>query len=517
MVANRSAPTLLVRLRPGQGDDLRVVTDQVRSFKYTDSERKTDLLKLTVDNHTLENHDDPAWRKGTELVVTWGYPGAMAPERTCIITKVTGFQTLTIEARAKSVLMNRVVKNRCFEGKKISEIAADIATENGFGTRQQHIDDSGEVYESVSQSRRTDAQFLRRWASRLGFEFYVDFDGFHFHERRLGQRPIRKFRYHTDPVQGDIIGEPRIENDLTGRPGRSKVKGRNPLTKEDIDASADNDSDKDRSVLAPLVEIVAGDDLIKRPVTEQKLGSEDVVSTADTTNDAAKRRARGRFRRTQQVAIKMRYAIVGDPLLLAKSVVQMEGMGKRLSVRYFVTEVEHELGAPGGYVCNVKQVSDGHGGHSTVSKRARGLEALGFGAPGGRRVTSDDVNRRLLEAVQAANKAGDTDSSDAIRKAISAYSQNPQGAKARVQRTMLAVARNPDASKATRDAAALTVRDLQSNPAETESGGKPNTGEASNDTGALEPLVEIVTNEETGELTRRTSYQQTAGRGNSGR
>ncbi len=507
MVADRSAPTILVRLRTSRGKDLRVVSDEIKSFKYTDSDRKADKLQLTVRNDDLSNHDDPAWRKGSELVVTWGYPGQMAPARTCIITKVTGFQTLTIEARAKSVLMNRVVKTRCFEGKSISDIVRDIATENGFGTNQQHIDDSGEVIEVVSQARRTDAQFLRRWASRLGFEFYVDFDGFHFHERRLGQRPIRKIRYHTGGV-GDIIGEPRIDNDLTGRPGRSKVCSRNPETKEDICSTADNNSDKDRATLSPIIEIVDPD---TGATTEGVLASEDVVPTADTTNDAAKRRARGRFRRTQQVAIKMGYAMVGDPLLLGKSVVQMEGMGQRLSVRYYLTEVEHDLAAS-GYVCNVKQISDGHGGHSTVSKRVRGLEALGVPGPATRKVTSDDVEAGLLVAIQAANKSGDTKSSDALRKALIAHNRNPQGNKKRVQRTMVAVAQDPDAAGATRDASAKVARDLQQLPGETKSGGKPNRGEASNDSGQLEP-VEVVDPETGG---TRTQYRPTAGRGTGG-
>ena len=167
------------------------MTDSVLSFKYTDKERAADVLKLTVDNSDLTQFDDPVWRKGGKLRVQWGYPGGMSPERTVVITSVKGFRELQIEANALSVVMNRVVKCRTFDNTTISQVVRDIATENGFGPDQQIIDEFDEVQEVITQARLTDAQFLRRWASRVGAEFWVDFDGLHFHERRMGEPPVR--------------------------------------------------------------------------------------------------------------------------------------------------------------------------------------------------------------------------------------------------------------------------------------------------------------------------------------
>lgn len=506
-IRDRSAPLLLVKLETQDGE-FRVVTDSVQSFRYTDKERQADVLKLTVDNSDLTQFDDPVWRKGGKLRVQWGYPGGMSPERTVVITSVKGFRQLSIEANALSVVMNRIVKCRVFENKTISDVVRDIASENGFGSDLQIIDEISEVQEVITQARLTDAQFLRRWASRVGFEFWVDFDGLHFHERRMGEVPVRIITYHEDPGQGDIIGEPTIENDLTARPGRVRVRGRDPMTREDIDQTADNDSDGDRPTAAPIIEII-DPDTGNTTTVEQTLASEDTVPTADATPAAARRRARGRFRRTQQVAVKMSLPIVGDPLLLAKTVVEIRGMGQRLSIRYYTKEVDHNL-STGGYSCKLKLISDGHGGHSTRSMRAQGLSLVQAGrGPGRGRGSSRQVGQQIEAALAAARANGDTQSVAMLETAEADYARDANASRASVTRVLAAVARNPNADAATRRASSQAAGSLAQRGPETEAGGRPNTGEARPDTAELQP-VDVI-DEDTGRAT--TVYREERGRG----
>jgi phage protein D len=88
---------------------------------------------LSVDNWDLANFDDPVWKKGNLLEVSWGYPGDMAPTRQVVIQKVTGFQTLAIEGHATSVLMNKVARCRTFENVSRADVVRKIAHEHGFG------------------------------------------------------------------------------------------------------------------------------------------------------------------------------------------------------------------------------------------------------------------------------------------------------------------------------------------------------------------------------------------------
>lgn len=397
---DRSAPQFHVRIESetGQSHRLLVVDPQgagrptpdgsarVLSMEYTDSERQADKLKLTVDNYDLQHFDDPVWKKGTAITVRWGYPGRMAPERRLIITKVTGALKLAIEARAESVLLNRVTRCRVFDGMRRSDVAASIAEENGYGSDARDIEDTDVVLPHVTQARQTDAQFLMRMAREEGFEFFVDFDGFHFHARRTGQRPVRRFRYFTDPGMGEVLTF-NVENDVTARPGRVRVQSRNAEEGEDSESTADTTGATSaqfrrtvgaaREALAPIIEMIDPD--TRASHIETNVAQEDTAPASSPNAADLARVAHARQRRHQQTAVKLNFEAIGDALMLAKTVIQMEGLGRRLSVRYYVKEVVHKLG--GSYKMTVKGISDGHGGHSTTSRAARGVELLDPGPP----------------------------------------------------------------------------------------------------------------------------------------
>jgi phage protein D len=512
---------LLVRLQDQSNREYRIVTDSILSFKYTDAERKTDTVKLTVDNSDLTQFDDPAWRKGGRIRVSWGYPGAMAPERTCIITSVKGFRELSIEANAESVLMNLVTRQRVFEGKKISEIAEQIASEYGYGSDVQHIDDTMDREEIITQANLTDAQFLRQRASDVGFEFYVDFDGFHFHERRLGEPPVRALTYFIDGDQGDFVEDPTIDNDVTARPGRVRTRGRNPRTRSDITQSADNNSDDNRQTLTHMVDVIDSETRTtttvrrRRPPdqSERRLGSEQTVPTADANNNTARRRARGRFRRAQQVAVKMKAKIIGDPVLLAKTIVQVRGMGQRLSVKYYLQEVTHDL-SPSGYICNLTMVSDGHGGHSTRSRQARGLSMLNVQQTRNRRGRNQEVEDNITSALDASRSTGDNQSRVVLESAQEIYRRNGNRSASDVSRLLGSVANNTNADSEVRQSSLNASRILAQQGSETPSGGRVNNNEPrEQDQTSLDPVDSI--DPETRETT--TVYRQTPGRGTNDR
>ena len=370
-VRPRSEPVYYVRVKPEGGGDERVdLSEKVLSFQFEDAEKKADKLVLTVDNWDLANFDDPVWRKGNILEVAWGYPGEMAPAREVVIQSVKGFQALSIEGHAKSVLMNKVARCRTFENKSRADVVREIAQENGYGASMQDIEDSGEVLPAITQARMTDAQFLRRLANQEGFEFYVDFDGFHFHQRRLGQRPVRVIRWYTAPEVGEVISI-SIENDVTAKPGAVRVAGRDPMKRKDIDEKGSNSATK-RDTLGDVIELVDPETgstrLAKRNV------SEEVRPSADASPGTAKRQADAQFRRSQQTTVELSATVLGDPSLLAKTVVEFQGISQRLSGKYYVKEAKHKIDSS-GFTVELKCLRDGHsevGGPPSQGKPNRG-------------------------------------------------------------------------------------------------------------------------------------------------
>lgn len=356
MTQERTEPVFYVKVEPEGAASERVdLTSRVLSFVFEDAERKADILRLTVDNWDLSNFDDPIWKKGNILEVSWGFPGHMAPARQCVIQKVTGFQTLTIEALSKAILMHKVAKCRVFENKKRSDVAALIAQENGYSGSAVDIEDSGETLTAITQARQTDAQFIKRLAEKEGFEFYIDFDGFHFHKRRLGQRPVRELHWYTAPEVGELLSI-NIENDVTAKAGATTLRGRDPLTRKDVTAKGSN-AETQRDSLATTIEVV--DPETGKTHLEKRNASEDIRPAAHATEQGAKREADARFRRAQHTTVELSATAIGDPSLLAKTVVQISGIGQRLSGKYYVKEARHKVDSS-GYTVEFKAISDGH-------------------------------------------------------------------------------------------------------------------------------------------------------------
>jgi phage protein D len=259
-VSTRTAPLIYITVLDGAGNKQRVLeqTHRVKSLKYTDSEKKADKLVITVDNFDLANFDDPIWSHGNRCQVSWGYPGRMALARTCIITKVTGFTELKVEAKAETVLMDTQKKSRTFKGMSRSAVVRKIAKEYGYDATTMHVEDTGAKHAHIVQANLTDAQFVRRLAHQQGFEFYVDYEGFHFHEAKLAQVPIREFIYFTDPGRGDVI-KINVETDVTRKPAEVKKTVRDPLNKTTSSITASNSTDSSREGTAEVLLLAAPD------------------------------------------------------------------------------------------------------------------------------------------------------------------------------------------------------------------------------------------------------------------
>lgn len=331
---------------------------RVLGLEYADEEKKADKLTLRIANDDLQHIDSPIWRTGNLVRVGWGYGELVSPERECTIEKPSGGLVLKFEATGGELRANKVFRTRTFRNAKRSDVARLIAAELGFTGSAIIVQDTNERFEQITQARQTDAMFLRRIADREGFEWYVDFDGFHFHERNLSQRPALTLRYHVADREGsDILNFDFAKGVDATRPGAIRFRGINPLTLEEIDYLADNDS-TGRSVLGSSLEIVSPADAARHgePLAE-RIGTEVLVPTTELTGAAAKRAATGAYKRVQLGAIELNITARGRPNLLAKSLVRVEGFGPTMSGVYYVKSVVHKV-VPAPYLMKLKLARD---------------------------------------------------------------------------------------------------------------------------------------------------------------
>jgi phage protein D len=372
----RNTPIISVSIQPEGAPKTRVdVSDRVLTMQYEDCEHQADKLDLTVDNEDLSNFDDPVWRKGNIIIISWGYPEVMSIPRKCQIRKVMGFKSLSIEALGLEVLLNVETKVRSFEGMSRSDVARQIANEWGYHDEALiHIQETGPSREHIAQARQTDAQMMRRLATKEGYQWYIDHDGFHFHERNFYQQSVRTLVYFTEP-EGSEISDITIENDVTRRAGSVNLKTHDPITHRHIDVEATHENQNDRSVLGAIIEAPGKTE--KGTPGFASIAHHLVGSTTEPNEDAAKRHAASHFRLAQQRAVKCNITMEGDPNTYAKTVINLAGVGKRLSQPYYLHGVSHSIS--GAYTMSLECISDGSGGHSTKSTLAVGASAVQVG------------------------------------------------------------------------------------------------------------------------------------------
>lgn len=358
--------------------DLEYIDAEILSFEYQDDEKKTDLLKLTIDNRDLRHFDEAFVMKGQQLIVSWGYPGEMCPDRLVVVQKVSGFFTITVEAQDKGVLAQKETFSRVWENVRRSDVVRIIARDFlGYRDDQVIIEETEQVLPVVTQAAQTDGQFLRKLADLEGFEYYVDADGLHWHPRRLGQRPIRRLTYYVNPGVGDII-KLNVDDDAKKKHGAVTQAGRDPLAKTDIKATANADNTKRDTTGAkqeigappPAVTYTQRVDPTSGQVTttyaappktpsDGVSAAATVPSSATTAKDAQTQAAAG-FRTSQQSVIKLSGELVGDPFIAAKTILEIDGIGSRMSGRYYLTSVTHKIDSS-GYVTSFKAHTDGSG------------------------------------------------------------------------------------------------------------------------------------------------------------
>ena len=415
MARNERPVVFVSMIREGKAKIRVDMSASLLDFQYTDSDRKADKVRFTVENDDLRHMDNPLWRKGAELEVRWGYTGNVTPPRLVIVSKVTGARRLTIEGLGKESLLTKRKKLRRFRDKTRSEVAAIIAAEYDYTPDTMFIDPTKERFETITQNR-SDGELLQRLAHKEGFQYYLDFDGFHWHPRPFGQKPGKTYIWGAASTAREAVLDFNVKNDVTrSRYKVVTVKGINPTTGEVFTAVGSNSVSIERKVLADHLDnlervsrqsidpadialeeltpdewftedlsipynvdnITDAENVIELIDPESKetqfrafdaaYDPVDVTPTSEPTQEAAQTQARKRYVKGQQVAVKLTLTVIGDPYFSAKSVFQFTTPAKRITGKYYAKEVVHTISGGGPYQMSISAITDGENLHGKRS------------------------------------------------------------------------------------------------------------------------------------------------------
>lgn len=345
-----TAPELRIQGRPDERtlgqvlDRMTDVSERVLEFEYEDAEREHDVLKLKVDNSDLYFFDHPAWMKGNLVRFVFGYPGRVFGPRYAVVDSMRGFLTLEITCVEEAGLSNEA-KTRLFENMTRAEVVRQLVTEGVFqGVINVAIDETSLASEGPQdwqQSKQTDWQFLQRLAEKPGFEVFIEHDTLHFHKRLLNRAPIRRYDYFYGA--GELVAFDISEYRTADRAGEVDVEGRDPIEREDLGSTGSNENTQ-RDTLGNQNTTV-----IERLRSGKLLIGKKIVTTPSTNKATVQAEADAHFRLSEQQEVEATATIIGDPLLPAKSVVEIQGISRTLSGNYYVTKHVHRINASEGY------------------------------------------------------------------------------------------------------------------------------------------------------------------------
>jgi phage protein D len=226
-----------------------------------------------------------------------------------------------------------------FEKKSDSDIAAVIASRNNLKFKS---DSSGRQDDIVAQGDLDEVRFLKFLAARNDFDCFIGVDPDSGDETLFFKKP-------TDGREGGRIREYVFEwgkslinftptLSIAEQVSTVTVRGWNPRTKEGISYTATKD------------DLPSGGGEKNGPkAVEDALGPKGdvIVNHPVTTGQEAQDLAISLLRERANKFVKGSGQVIGLPDLRPGDNVQLSGLGKRFSGRYYVTKVEHTLGSSG--------------------------------------------------------------------------------------------------------------------------------------------------------------------------
>ena len=220
-----------------------------------------------------------------------------------------------------------------FVNMKDSDIASQIAGNNGL---KPDVTDTKVTMAYVLQHNQTDLEFLRQRANRIGYEVGVSDQTLYFRPRQNNGKEVLTLSREVELLEF----YPRLST--IGQLENVSVQGWDPKKKEPVHADSqvgDADSLVSASVTGPAM------------VRKAFPGDSGGISThlAVGSQAEADQLAKGWFKE-----MSLRYVVgdgvtIGTPELRAGTLINIEGLGKRFSGRYYVTGTDHSYKPARGY------------------------------------------------------------------------------------------------------------------------------------------------------------------------
>ena len=320
----------------------------VALVRVEESVQLPDYFAIHFDDPHFELFDKGSYTIGTRVEIAFRAEGDPIVVTTGEITAITvepgasGRHELVLTGFDLTHRMARVPKSRSFQRITDADIAARIAGEYGLDV---DVDGTGATHDYVLQAGETDYAFLRRRASRIGFDVWIAEKTFYF------KKTPRSTATPPKLVYGKNLSRFTTRFSAAERSDEVEIRGWDQLGKEPITGRADQ---AQPGTDAPAAQELS--DAARRAFGRIKRNAGQFPVTDQAEADAL---ASSLLLRATGEEVVLRGEAAGDPLIGAGANVHVEGIGSRMTGDYRVTSVEHTYGATRPYltrfVCGGKE------------------------------------------------------------------------------------------------------------------------------------------------------------------
>ncbi len=269
--------------------------------------------------------------EGEPLVVTAGEVTAVA-----VAQSPAGRHELVLTGLDLAHRLARTPKSRSFQNVTDADIASRIAGEYGL---DPEVDGTGETHDYVLQASETDYAFLRRRASRIGFDFWISDKKFFFKKTPRGEGAPPTLTW------GQNLTRFSVRFASSERCDEVEIRGWDPVGKKAVSGRA---SDGELGTDAPAGEEMAA--AAKRAFGRVQRNAGQFPVTDQVQAEAL---AKSFLLRASGGEVVLRGDARGDPRIGAGSMIKVEQVGSRLTGSYRVTSVEHVYGASRPYITRI--------------------------------------------------------------------------------------------------------------------------------------------------------------------
>ncbi len=293
-------------------------------------------FSLNINDPELKWLEDPLFQVGREVEIKMGYGGQLVPMIIGDISALepsfsaTGPQQMVIRGYDLLKRLQRGDKFRSWEKLADYAIAGIIALDHGM--QPDGIESTDTTHPKIMQNGESDYDFLAKRAKENGFEMFVHLHTFYFRKPKKVKDPV------TTLTLGQTLNSFAPEVNIANKPSKVSVRGWDPRSKKEIIAVADqgNESELEMNRKSASQIIQQLYQTVERTIREPVYSSAEAEKKAQSVLDQA-----------SDQFIKGSGECIGIPQIRAGHYINIEGLGARFSMKYYLESTTHQIDTSG--------------------------------------------------------------------------------------------------------------------------------------------------------------------------